>query len=137
MKTVDAIRIVMGVIAAMSLTWLLLVGFLVIVRPRGISLNDARRFVPDLARLLADLSRHSEVSRKVRRRLAMLLAYLAMPIDLIPDFIPVLGYADDIIVIAYVLRSIVRTSGPEALENHWRGSPEGLRLLRQLAGIQP
>ncbi len=67
----------------------------------------------------------------------MLLAYLAMPIDLIPDFIPVLGYADDIIVIAYVLRSIVRISGPEALEGHWRGSSEGLRLLRQLTGIQP
>jgi uncharacterized membrane protein YkvA (DUF1232 family) len=67
----------------------------------------------------------------------MLLTYLAIPIDLIPDFIPVLGYADDIIVIAYVLRSIVRISGPEALENHWRGSPEGLRLLRQLTGIQP
>lgn len=121
----------------MALTWLVLVAFLVIVRPRGISLSEARRFVPDLARLLADLSRDAEVSRKVRRRLAMLLAYLAMPIDLIPDFIPVLGYADDIIVIAYVLRSIVRISGPEALESHWRGSPKGLRLLRQLTGVLP
>ncbi len=133
----DAVRIIVSVIVAMALTWFFLVAFLVIVRPRGISLNEARRFVPDLARLLVDLSRDAEVSRKVRRRLAILLAYLAMPMDLIPDFIPVLGYADDIIVIAYVLRSIVRISGPEALVGHWRGSPEGLRLLRQLTGIQP
>ena len=133
----NAVRIVVGVLVALSLAWLVLVAFLVIVRPRGISLNEAKRFVPDLARLLTDLSRDAAVSRKVRRRLTMLLVYLAMPIDLIPDFIPVLGYADDIIVIAYVLRSIVRIVGTETLEDRWRGTPEGLGLLHQLTGIQP
>ena len=133
----NAVRIVVGVLVALSLAWLVLVAFLVIVRPRGISLNEAKRFVPDLARLLTDLSRDAAMSRKVRRRLTMLLVYLAMPIDLIPDFIPVLGYADDIIVIAYVLRSIVRIVGTETLEDRWRGTPEGLGLLNQLTGIQP
>jgi len=67
----------------------------------------------------------------------MLLVYLASPIDLVPDFTPVLGYADDVIVIACVLRSVVRQAGIDTVERHWQGTPEGLMLLRRLAGIQP
>ena len=65
----------------------------------------------------------------------MLLAYLISPIDLIPDFIPVLGYADDAIIVAIALRSITRRAGPEVLEQHWPGSPEGLDTLLMLAGL--
>jgi uncharacterized membrane protein YkvA (DUF1232 family) len=71
----------------------------------------------------------------VRWRLWLLLGYLAMPIDLVPDFIPVLGYADDAIVIALVLRSVVRHAGAEALERHWPGTPEGLSAVLRLAGV--
>ena len=56
-------------------------------------------------------------------RLWLLLGYLALPIDLVPDFIPVLGYADDAIVVALVLRSVVRRAGPDAIERHWPGTP--------------
>lgn len=65
----------------------------------------------------------------------MLLVYLASPIDLIPDFIPVLGYADDAIVVAVALRSVVRSAGTEALTRHWPGTPEGLREVIRLAGV--
>lgn len=65
----------------------------------------------------------------------VLLLYLAMPIDLVPDFIPLVGYADDGIVITLALRSVVRNSGTEALERHWPGTPEGLRIVWRLAGI--
>jgi uncharacterized membrane protein YkvA (DUF1232 family) len=51
-------------------------------------------------------------------RLWLLLAYLALPIDLVPDFIPMLGYADDAIVVAIVLRSVVRRAGADALTRH-------------------
>lgn len=68
----------------------------------------------------------------MRLRLWLLLAYLAMPIDLIPDFIPVLGYADDAILVAFVLRSVIRRAGPEAVARHWPGSEEGLRAVRRL-----
>jgi uncharacterized membrane protein YkvA (DUF1232 family) len=57
-----------------------------------------------------------------------------MPIDLVPDFIPVLGYADDVVVVAIVLRSVIRAAGPEALERHWPGTPEGLRVIHTLCG---
>jgi uncharacterized membrane protein YkvA (DUF1232 family) len=50
----------------------------------------------------------------------------------VPDFIPVLGYADDVLAVAIVLRSVVRFAGTEALERHWPGTPEGLRTIRTL-----
>ena len=73
---------------------------------------------------------------RLRTRLLVwaLIAYLVSPIDLIPDFIPVIGYADDVVIASLVLRQIVKGSGPEKLEEHWPGSPDGLaqplRLLR-------
>ena len=68
-------------------------------------------------------------------RLWLLLAYLALPIDLVPDFIPMLGYADDAIVVAIVLRSVVRRAGADALTRHWPGTRDGLTALRRLARL--
>jgi uncharacterized membrane protein YkvA (DUF1232 family) len=58
-----------------------------------------------------------------------------LPFDLVPDFIPVAGYADDVLLVAWVLRSVVRAAGPEALDRHWPGTPEGLVVVRRLAGV--
>ena len=57
----------------------------------------------------------------------LLFAYLAVPIDLVPDFIPVVGYGDDVVVVALVLRSVTRAAAPEAPTRHWPGSADGLR----------
>lgn len=73
--------------------------------------------------------------RGVRVRLWLLLLYLASPIDLIPDFIPVLGYADDAIIVAATLRSVGRHAGPDAISRHWPGTPDGLVALRRLTRI--
>ena len=72
--------------------------------------------------------------RGVRVRLALLAGYLLLPIDLVPDFIPVIGYADDALIVVWALRSVTRSVGPEALDRHWPGTPEGLAALRLLAG---
>jgi uncharacterized membrane protein YkvA (DUF1232 family) len=66
-----------------------------------------------------------------------LLGYLALPIDLIPDFIPLLGYADDAIVVALALHSVVRCAEADALAQHWSGTPEGLHTLHRLAQLPP
>jgi uncharacterized membrane protein YkvA (DUF1232 family) len=54
----------------------------------------------------------------------------------VPDFLPVIGYADDVVVVAWALRSVVRRAGAAALERHWPGQPAGLTVVRRLAGLQ-
>lgn len=98
-------------------------------------LRDVLRLVPDVIRLLRRLTTDSTLPRGVRIRLWLLAAYLVFPIDLVPDFIPVIGYADDAIIVALALRSVARASGPEALDRHWPGTPEGLDALKRLVGI--
>jgi uncharacterized membrane protein YkvA (DUF1232 family) len=128
-------RLAGAIVVAALLTWCALLVVLVLARPNGMEFRDVRRFVPDLVRLVRALSRDPEVSRGVRVRLALLLAYLALPFDLVPDFVPVLGYADDVIVVAIVLRSVVRHGGTDALDRHWRGSEQGRAVLQRLAGL--
>lgn len=121
--------------AALLLVWIVLV--VALWRSgRGVSgLADAARMLPDLLRLVSRLARDRTLPRGVRLRLWLVLAYLASPLDLIPDFVPVAGYADDAIIVALALRSVVRVAGPDALDRHWPGSADGLRVVRRLAGI--
>ncbi|MDG4864342.1 DUF1232 domain-containing protein [Streptomyces sp. T-3] len=125
----------LAVLGGLLLCWLLALAGLALVRPRGGLLGESVRLLPDLVRLVARLARDPSLPRGVRVRLWLLLGYLALPVDLVPDFIPVLGYADDAIVAALVLRSVVRRAGPAALERHWPGSADGLRVVRRLAGL--
>jgi uncharacterized membrane protein YkvA (DUF1232 family) len=129
------LRGLLAAVAALAVTWAVFVVALSLLRPRGIDLREAKRLVPDVARLVRGLAGDASLPRGVRRRLALLLAYLAFPIDLVPDVVPVLGYADDVVVIALVLRSVVRRAGPAAVERHWTGTPAGLAFVRSLAGI--
>ena len=84
-------------------------------------------------RLAADRS----LPRRVRAGLALLLAYLAFPFDLVPDFIPVLGYADDAIIVAAVLRWAVRQAGIEAIRRQWPGTDDGFAALCRITGLTP
>jgi uncharacterized membrane protein YkvA (DUF1232 family) len=101
--------------------------------PDTVRLRDALSLLPDLLRLVRRLAVDPSLPRGVRLRLVLLLAYLASPIDLVPDFVPILGYADDAVIVALVLRSVVRRAGTDAVRRHWPGSPQGLRVLLQLA----
>jgi len=129
------LTVVASLIAAVVVLWLVLLVCFAIMRPPGATLRDAVRIVPDAVRLVHRLARDKTLSRSVRVRLLLLLGYLAFPIDLVPDFIPVLGYADDAIVIGVVLRSVIRRTGPDIVRKHWPGSAEGLALLAQLCRI--
>ena len=64
-----------------------------------------------------------------------MVVYLALPIDLIPDFIPVVGYADDAIIVTLVLRSVVRQAGLSAVRAHWPGTDDGFDALTRLTGL--
>jgi uncharacterized membrane protein YkvA (DUF1232 family) len=127
---------VIAVVAGFILLWLALVILLIVTRPADLRVTDILRLLPDVVVLLRRLAADPELPRGVRIRLGLLLVYLILPIDLIPDFIPVLGYADDAIIVALALRSVTRRAGPAALERHWPGTAEGLQAVRRLAGIR-
>lgn len=128
--------IVIGVAAGIVLIWLALAAALWAVKGRFdlAAMKSALRLLPDLMRLLKRLAADPGLPRGVRIRLWALLAYLVMPIDLIPDFVPVIGYADDAIIVAVALRSVIRRSGAEAIRRHWPGTPDGLAAILRLAG---
>ncbi|MEV8131982.1 YkvA family protein [Pseudarthrobacter oxydans] len=101
--------------------------------PETVSMKDALRLLPDLLRLVRRLAADRTLAAGVRVRLVLLLAYLLLPIDLVPDFVPVIGYADDAVIVALVLRSVLKRAGPGALERHWPGSPAGLEIILRAA----
>ncbi|MFG1644257.1 YkvA family protein [Amycolatopsis sp. NPDC049252] len=127
--------LLIGVASALLLAWLALVVVLIVVRPRGGLLREALRLLPDVLRLIRRLAADPTLPRGIRIRLGLLLAYLAFPIDLIPDVIPVLGYADDAIIVTAVLRSVVRRAGLDALRAHWPGTDDGFAALTRLTGL--
>lgn len=129
------VQTLIGLAIALVLAWAALVAALLIGRPKGALLREAMRLLPDLLRLLRRLAADRSLPRGVRVRLGLLMAYLAVPIDLIPDFIPVLGYADDAIIVTLVLRSTVRRAGLDAVRAHWPGSADGFAALCRLTGL--
>jgi uncharacterized membrane protein YkvA (DUF1232 family) len=134
---VDWVRIVIGVLAGFALVYavmLLLLWRTWRHQPDTNVLRASLRLVPDLVVLLKRLASDPAVPRGVRVRMALLAAYLVLPLDLVPDFIPVLGYADDAIIVAIALRSLIRHAGTDALTRNWPGTPEGLRIVLRIAG---
>jgi uncharacterized membrane protein YkvA (DUF1232 family) len=127
--------LLIGAGTALLLAWLALIVALVLVRPRGALLREALRLLPDVLRLIRRLAADPDLPRGVRIRLGALLVYLALPVDLIPDFIPVLGYADDAIIVTIVLRSVVRRVGVGAVRAHWPGTDDGYSVLARLTGL--
>jgi uncharacterized membrane protein YkvA (DUF1232 family) len=127
--------LLIAVALALLILWLALVLVLLIARPRGGLLREALRVLPDVLRLVHRLATDRTLPRGVRLRLGLLLAYLASPIDLIPDFVPVLGYADDAIVVTAVLRAVVRRAGIEAVRAHWPGTDDGFAAVVRLTGL--
>ena len=82
--------------------------------------------------LLKRLLRDERVPQRAKLPILLIIPYLASPLDLIPDFIPVLGQLDDVVFVALVLRRVVRTAGPDVVEELWPGSERGLRAVLAL-----
>jgi uncharacterized membrane protein YkvA (DUF1232 family) len=91
------------------------------------------RFIPDCLVLLHRLLRDECVPRRRKIVLIAPLAYLAVPIDLVPDFIPVVGQLDDVLVAAVAIRYALRSGGPALLRRHWPGPDRSLQVVMRLA----
>ena len=120
-------------LAVVVLLWLVLVLGLLVAGRR----EDARAlatFIPDCIVLVSRLMGDSRVPRRHKLLLAGLLGYLALPFDLVPDFIPVAGQLDDALLVALVLRGFVRSGGDELIREHWPGPERSLQLVLRAAG---
>jgi uncharacterized membrane protein YkvA (DUF1232 family) len=91
-------------------------------------------FIPDCVVLCGRLLRDPRVPRRKKALLVALGGYLALPFDLVPDFIPVAGQLDDVVVVALVLRSFVRGGGEPIVREHWPGPENSLAIVLRLAG---
>ena len=127
---------ILGVVVSLAAAWLLFIAVLWTFRPRGVELGQLVRIVPDVLRLVRDVLRDGSVPLGVRLALVGLLAWLLNPVDLIPEFIPVLGPIDDVVVAVLVLRYVRRRLGDEELRRRWPGTPEGYALLGGVLGAR-
>ena len=125
---------VLALVASLLAVWLLFIAVLWLFRPRDVRLGQLVRIVPDVLRLIRQLLGDRTVPVGVRAALVGLLAWLLNPIDLIPEFIPVLGPLDDVVVAVLVLRYVRRRLGDDDLRRRWPGTPEGYTLLSGVLG---
>ena len=102
---------------------------------RRVAAVQLARAIPDLVALTRGLLGDPRVPVGSKVLLGGALMWLVSPIDLVPEFIPVLGPLDDVIVVGLVLRHLVRRAGPEVVQAHWRGDPHVLRTALRLAGL--
>jgi uncharacterized membrane protein YkvA (DUF1232 family) len=133
-STMDGPRTLLIVVVLAGLAWLLLLSVLWLHRPSRELVGPVVLLVPDIVRLVRSLLADAAIPKGPKIALGGLLLYLLSPIDLVPDFVPVLGAFDDLIVGGLVLRWVGRRIGPDDLWSHWSGTEEGFALLRRLLG---
>jgi uncharacterized membrane protein YkvA (DUF1232 family) len=130
----DALPTILLVILLVLAVWAVIVIAVWRSAPSKASAVDVVRLLPDVLRLAAGLARDPATPRSCRVALAGLALWIASPIDLIPEFVPVAGPLDDIVVAAIVLRWVGRRVGDDALRTHWPGTPDGFALVLRLLG---
>jgi uncharacterized membrane protein YkvA (DUF1232 family) len=104
-----------------------------IISGRHVAAKELALLVPNLVLLFKDLARDPAVPRGPKIALAIGVVWLISPIDLLPEFLPVLGPLDDAVVAALVLRYLVRRAGPDVVRRHWRGDPATLDAILRFA----
>jgi len=122
--------ILAGILAA----WAILIGLLWAFRPRDVGLGELLRVIPDVVRLVRRLLGDRALPIGPKLALIVLLVWLVSPIDVIPEFIPVLGPIDDVVVTVLVLRFVRRIIGLEGLRSRWPGTSDGFALLGRIIG---
>ena len=122
------------ILAGIFAVWVVLIGLLWMFRPRNVGLGELLRVIPDVVRLVRRLLGDRAVPIGAKVALVVLLVWLISPIDLIPEFIPVLGPMDDVVVAVLVLRYVQSKVGLNGLRSRWPGTPDGFALLSRIIG---
>ena len=129
--TVDT---VLGFVFAIVAVWALLLVLFWALRPKGVPVREVLGLIPDVLRLLRSVISDRSAPLDVRLVIVGLLAWIVSPIDLIPDFIPVLGPLDDVVVAVVAMRYVRRRVGVDDLRRRWAGTDDGFALLLRIIG---
>jgi uncharacterized membrane protein YkvA (DUF1232 family) len=122
---------------AIVFAWIVLAGLLLVARAPGQSLKDLAKIFPNTLRLVRSLYRDPATPRSARWRLRLALIYNVQPINIIPDFVPVIGFADNVAILLWALRSTIRVAGADTVARHWPGGRTELGVLYRAAHIRP
>lgn len=98
-------------------------------------MTDAVMMMPNIVKLVGRLLKDPRVPRRAKITLGLAVAYVASPIDLIPEVIPVVGWADDVVVIMFAIDALIDRAGPELVQEHWDGPGDLLGLVRDVIGL--
>jgi uncharacterized membrane protein YkvA (DUF1232 family) len=123
-----------GILGGLVVLWLILLGLFWAFRPRGFPVRELLGLLPDLLRLLRSVIGDRSVPLDVRIVLVGLVAWIVSPIDLIPEFIPVLGPIDDVVVAIVALRYMRRRLGIDDLRRRWTGTDDTFAALVRVIG---
>ena len=125
---------VAGIVVAVAALWVALLMIFTLLRPKGVPVREILAVVPDTVRLIRSVVTDGSAPADVRVVLVGLLAWIISPIDLIPEFIPVLGPLDDVVVAVVAMRYARRRLGVDDLRSRWSGTPDGFSVLLRVIG---
>jgi hypothetical protein len=128
------VGVLVGIGIGLVVVWAVLLALFWFLRPRDVSVRELLGTIPDILRLIRSVIGDRSAPLGVRLVLIGLLAWIVSPIDLIPDFIPVLGPIDDVVVAIVAMRYVRRRLGAENLRGRWTGTPESFALLLRVIG---
>jgi len=129
-----SLEVVVGIVLGLVVLWVALLVVFWALRPKGVAVRELVALTPDVLRLLRALIGDATVPMDARVVLVGLIAWILSPIDLIPEFIPVLGPLDDVVVAVVAMRYVRRRVGTDGLRQRWTGSDDGFALLTRVIG---
>jgi uncharacterized membrane protein YkvA (DUF1232 family) len=103
-------------------------------RARGV-LAEAVTLIPNLVKLIGRLLKDPRVPFRAKMAIGAAALYVASPIDLMPEFVPVFGWADDILMVMYALDNLISRAGPDIVAEHWDGPGDVLKLIEDVVGV--
>jgi uncharacterized membrane protein YkvA (DUF1232 family) len=127
-------EVIVAIAVGLVALWALLLVLFWVLRPKGVPLRELLGLIPEVLRLLRSVVGDRSAPADVRLVLIGLLAWILSPIDLIPEFIPVLGPLDDVVVAVVAMRYMRRRVGIADLHARWTGTDDGFALLLRVIG---
>ena len=127
-------ELIVAIAVGLVALWALLLILFWALRPKGVPLRELLDLIPDVLRLLRSVIADRSAPADVRLVLIGLVAWILSPIDLIPEFIPVLGPLDDVVVAVVAMRYVRRRVGIADLRRRWTGTDDGFALLVRVIG---